>query len=306
MKILVTGGAGFIGSHVSDALIKKGYKVTVIDNLSRGHKENINKRANFYHLDITSSKLKEVFKKEKPDIVNHQAAMINVRESVKIPLKYEQNNILGLVNMLDNCQKFKVKKIINISSGGVIYGTPKKMPPREDYPFDPQSPYGITKVESEYWCKYYNYQFDLKYSSLRYANVYGPRQETIGGAGVIAIFAKLMLASKQPKIFGDGSIGRDYVYIDDVVNANLKCIKSGDNKAFNIGTGKITTVSQIFDVVKKVTNYQGMPKYEPKKPGELKLNYLNTNKAEKMLGWQAKVKLEEGIKKTVEYFKNNS
>ncbi len=303
MKVLVTGGAGFIGSHIVDRLIKKGHKVSIIDNLSRGHKENINKKANFYKLDINSNRVSDVFKKEKPDIVNHHAAMINVRESVDIPLVYEKNNILGLVNILTNCQKNKVKKIINVSSGGVVYGTPENMPPKEDYLFDPQSPYGITKVEGEYWCRYFHRQFDLDYTSLRYANVYGPRQETAGGAGVIAIFAKLMLKDKQPTIFGDGEIGRDYVYIDDVVDVNLRTLKKGNNEAFNVGTGKITTVNDIFEAVKKATQYKGCAKYVAEKPGELMLNYLDTKKAKKTLGWKTKVNLVDGVKKTVDYFK---
>lgn len=305
MKILVTGGAGFIASHIVDSYIKKGHKVSIVDNLSRGHKENINKKANFYKLDITSDKLKDVFKKEKPDLVNHHAAMINVRESVEMPVKYEKNNILGLVNVLDNASKYGVKKIINVSSGGVVYGTPEKMPPKEDYPFDPESPYGITKVEGEYWCRYYKKQFNIDYTSLRYANIYGPRQETAGGAGVIAIFAKLMLKNKKPTIFGDGTIGRDYVYIDDVVDINNKCLRKGNNEAFNVGTGKITTVKDIFDAVKAHTPYDGEPLYADEKPGELELNYLNSNKAKKMLGWEAKTKLSDGVKKTVEYFRES-
>lgn len=304
MKILITGGAGFIGSHIADRLIKNGHKVSIVDNLSRGHKENVNKDANFYKLDINSKKLSDVFKKEKPDVVSHQAAMINVRESVDIPLAYEKNNILGLVNVLENCRKYRTQKIINISSGGVVYGTPKNMPPREDYPFDPESPYGISKVEGEYWCRYYAKQFGIKYTSLRYANVYGPRQETAGGAGVIALFAKLMLKNKQPVIFGDGKIGRDYVYVDDVVDINIKCLKQGNNDAFNVGTGKITTVGEIFNEIKKITNYQGDAKYEAEKAGELKLNYLDVKKAYKKLSWKPKTDLSSGIRKTVEYFKH--
>jgi UDP-glucose 4-epimerase len=303
MNIIVTGGAGFIGSHIVDELIQKGHNVSIIDNLSRGNIKNVNKKANFYKLDINSKKINLVFKKEKPDVINHQAAMINVRESVDKPLEYEKNNTLGLVNILENCRKYKVKKIINISSGGVVYGTPKKMPPNESYPFDPQSPYGITKVEGEYWCQYYQKNFDITYTSLRYANVYGPRQETTGGAGVIAIFTKLMLKNKQPIIFGDGTIKRDYVYIDDVVKANIKCLNSGDNQSFNIGTGTTQTINQIFNIIKKYTHCTAHAKYIDRKIGELNINYLNVAKANKLLKWQAQTNINDGIKKTVDYYK---
>lgn len=305
MKVLVTGGAGFIGSHVADLFINKGHRVVIVDNLSRGKIGNVNKKAKFYKVDICNKELENVFKTFKPDIVNHQAAMINVRESVDIPLKYEKNNILGLVNILENCRKHSVKKIINISSGGVVYGDPKKLPPTEDVPFDPQSPYGITKVEGEYWVRYYRKQFGLNFTSLRYANVYGPRQSTVGGAGVIAIFAKSMLASKQPIIFGKGNIARDYVYISDVARANYNAANLAKNEAINIATGKYTTVKEIFDLVKKEISYAKEPKYEAEKPGEVKINYLDIKKAKKYLSWSPQIKLKDGIARTVEYFKEN-
>ena len=175
MKILVTGGAGFIGSHIVDRYIDLGHSVVVIDNLFRGKLNNLNKKAKFYNIDICSKDLDNIFIKEKPEIVNHHAAMINVRESVDCPIVYEKNNIIGLINVLENCRKHGVKKIINISSGGVVYGNPKTIPTPEDTPFAPESPYGITKSAGEYWVKYYQQQFGINYTNLRYANIYGPK-----------------------------------------------------------------------------------------------------------------------------------
>lgn len=304
MKILVTGGAGFIGSHIVDRYIKLGHEVVVVDNLFRGKKNNINPKAKFYQLDICSDKLKDIFAEEKPDIINHHAAMINVRESVECPILYEKNNIIGLINLLENCKNFKVKKIINVSSGGVVYGNPISKPTTEDEKFDPESPYGITKVAGEYWVEYYRKQYNINYTTLRYANIYGPRQSTQGGAGVIAIFATSMINNDSVNIFGDGQIARDYVYIDDVVDINEKVINHGDNQAYNVGTKNITTVNQIFEFVKKYTDYKGKPIYLPEKPGEVKINYLDNIKAKNELNWEPKTTINIGIKQTIEYFKN--
>lgn len=303
MKILVTGGAGFIGSNVVDNYIQMGHEVTIIDNLSRGKEENINPKAKFINMDITDPKLPEVFAEGEFNLVNHHAAMINVRESVDKPIEYENNNTLGLVNLLKNCANYKVKKIINVSSGGVVYGNPEKLPPKEDVAFNPLSPYALTKVCGEYWVNYYNNQFGLEYTNLRYANIYGPRQSTEGGAGVIAIFAKMMLKNEQPVIYGDGNIGRDYVYVSDIAQINALCIENGTNESFNVGTGRSTTVNEIFELVKKSTAYQDTAKHEDEKPGEVKDNYLDASRAKEILGWEPKVTLEEGIAKTVEYFK---
>lgn len=301
MKILVTGGAGFIASHVADNYIKNGHKVVIIDDLSRGKLANINKKAKFYKINICSKKLENIFRNFKPDIINHHAAKINVRESVEFPIDYEKNNIIGLINILENAKKYKTKKIINISSGGVVYGNPKKMPPNEKYSFNPLSPYALTKANGEYWVKYYYQQYGVKYTNLRYANIYGPRQSTQGGAGVIAIFSQLMKKNIKPTIFGDGSIGRDYLFIEDVVKINKIVLTKGHNESYNAGTGKITTVNEIFNILKNILNFKQKPIYTKEKPGEVKINYLDCKKANKDLKWIPKYKISEGITKSIEY-----
>src|SRR6056297_1143722 len=239
-KILVTGGAGFIGSHIVDKLISQNNKVVIIDNLSTGQKENINKKARFYKADITNKKIKEIFKKEKPDIVFHLAAQINVRKSIQNPLLDTKVNVLGSLNIFQAAKESNVKKIIFSSTGGAIYGKAKQIPTPETCQPKPQSPYGLSKLTTENYLKLYHKLFNINYTILRYSNVYGPRQNTLAEAGVIAIFTKQLLKNKTPVINGQGKQTRDYVYVKDVVSANILSIKKGDNKTFNIGTSKQT------------------------------------------------------------------
>jgi len=303
MRILLTGGAGFIGSNLTDELISKGHEVIVVDDLSSGKQKNLNPKARFYQMDLRDPRLSEVFEKHKPDIVNNHAAQISVTNSVSDPIKDAEINIIGLLNVLKNAKEYGAKKVISVSSGGVVYGEPP-LPAREDMPFDPLSPYGISKTTGEFYLRFYSKVHGLRYTIFRYSNVFGPRQDPHGEAGVIAIFSRLMLKGNQPKIFGTGEAQRDYVYVKDVVNANILAMEMGDQEAFNIGTGTPTSVNELFRKLMAATGYKGEAKYEPERPGELMKNYLDASKAKAILGWQPKYSLEDGLKETVEYFRN--
>ncbi len=315
MQILVTGGAGFIGSNLVDALVDEGHEVVVVDNLSSGKRENLNPAARFYELDICDPMLEEVFRKEKIDYVNHHAAQIDVRHSVADPVDDARANILGLLNLLENCRKYGVKGVVFASSGGVVYGEPTKLPAAEKFPKGPQSPYGVSKLTSEFYLAYYAGVMNLPYIALRYANVYGPRQDPHGEAGVVAIFGQKMLRGETPVIYGDGEQVRDYVYVGDVVRANLLALKrlqeggiscgSGgcaiNDFAYNIGTGEGTSVNRLFELLKEITGFTGEPEYGPERKGELRKIYLDVGKAKAELGWEPEVELREGLRRTVEY-----
>ncbi len=306
MKILVTGGAGFIASHIVDTYINLGHKVVVVDNLSSGKKEFVNKKAKFYKIDIRDrKKISKVFGEEKPEVINHHAAQISVRNSVEDPLNDAQINILGLLNLLEEGKKIGVKKIIFASSGGVVYGEAEKIPTPETYfPLRPLSPYGVTKLSSEYYLNFYWQTYKIPFFALRYSNVYGPRQNPHGEAGVVAIFSLKLLKGEIPTINGDGLQTRDYIFVGDVVRANAACLKSTKMGAFNIGTGIETNVVDIYENIKKIIGVKLKAKFGPSKSGEQKRSCLNTTFALKSLGWKAEVNLKEGLKRTVEYFKH--
>lgn len=303
MKILVTGGAGFIGSNLVDALIGKGHEVLVVDNLSTGRKENLNPKAKFIELDITDKKLSEVFDEEKSEVVFHVAAQIDVRKSVADPVWDAQQNILGSINLLENCKNFKVKKIIFSSTGGAIYGDTTDIPTAETHDKLPISPYGIGKLAVEKYLNYYHKIFNLPYITLRYANVYGPRQDSKGEAGVVAIFTGQALAGQNFVIHGDGKQTRDYVYVDDVVAANLKALDFDSVETFNIGTGKETDVNALAELINKNIDTTVEFSHGEAKPGEQERSCLNSSKAKAELNWEPKVDLAEGIKKTIEWFR---
>jgi len=305
-KILVTGGAGFVGSHIVDALIKKGFKVVIIDNLSTGKKKNINSKAKFYKLDIRSKKIRDVFKKEKFDYVFHLAAQMDVRKSVADPLYDADVNIIGSLNLIHNSAQCKVKKFVFTSSGGVVYGDTKHLPTTEKEDTNPISPYGVSKLSIEKYLFYFHKEFSLPYVCLRPANIYGPRQRSDGEAGVVAIFINKILKGEQPIINGDGKNTRDYVYVGDVVKANLLALKPRAHGAYNIGTGKETTVNQILDKIAGAFAQPVKKVRGPAKPGEQRRSCLDYNKIKKELGWQPKVDLDAGLKKTVEWMRIHS
>jgi len=304
MKYLITGGAGFIASHLADKLIKNGHKVVIIDDLSSGKKENLNKKAKFYKADICDKKIKEIFKKEKPEIVFHYAAQIDVRHSTENPIKDAKINILGSINILENCRENKVKKIIFSSTGGAIYGDANVIPTPETYLEFPLSPYGINKLTTEKHLNYFHKVFGIPFIALRFANVYGPRQNSKGEAGVVAIFCDKMLGGGQPVINGNGKQTRDFVYIDDVVKASILAQNSNKTGVFNIGTAKETDIKNIFRKIKALALANCEEIYGPKKPGEQKRSCLDFSKAEKTLNWRPEYALDEGLKKTINWFKN--
>ena len=306
MKFLVTGGAGFIGSHLVDRLIKGGHKVVVIDNLSTGKKENLNPKAKFYKIDICSYRISQIFKKEKPEVVFHYAAQIDVRKSVKDPVEDAKINILGTLNILENCKKYNIRKVIFASTGGAIYGDADIVPTPETYPELPLSPYGIAKLTIEKHLSYYYKVFGLPYVSLRLANVYGPRQNSKGEAGVVAIFCDKMLSKKQPIINGDGKQTRDFVFVDDVVEANISALKKDKVGIFNIGTARETDVNTLFKKLRELTDSKCAKIHGPTLPGEQKRSCLDYSEAKRELGWQPKYSLDKGLKKTVEWFRQKS
>ncbi|MCK4352418.1 GDP-mannose 4,6-dehydratase [candidate division WOR-3 bacterium] len=309
MKFLVTGGAGFIGSHLVDRLIRNGNQVSIIDNLSTGKETNINKNAKFYKLGIEETQVEEVFKKENPDCIFHLAAQSQVKKSIDEPILDATTNILGTLNLLALSLKYsaiggKIKKFVFASSGGVMYGNTLKPAVEEKTP-NPISPYGISKLTGEQYIKFYGTQYGLSYSILRYSNVYGPRQDPYGEAGVVSIFTNHMLKNEECILYGFGEPIRDYINVVDVVQANILAISSSNNQILNIGTGIPASVNQLFELMKIITGYSLKPIYQPLRKGELNKNFLNSNKAQKLLDWKPKVSLKDGIEQTINWFKKN-
>lgn len=306
-KVLVTGGAGFIGSHVVDRLITEGHSVVVVDNLSTGFRENLNPEATFYEEDIRNgAKMEEIFAAELPEYVNHHAAQMDVRKSVEDPLFDAENNILGSLNLIGLSTKYKVKKFIYISTGGAVYGEPTYLPVDEDHPINPECQYGISKHTVEHYLYLYELHYGLKSIILRYPNVYGPRQNPNGEAGVVAIFIGKMLRGEPPTIFGDGRQLRDYVYIDDIVEANLLAMNSQCTGIYNIGSGVGTSVNQIYNKLKRLLKFNGEPQFAPPRTGEISKIYLSSTKASMDLGWSCKVSIDDGLELTVEWFRTHN
>lgn len=303
MKILVTGGAGFIGSHIVDKLIEKGDDVVIVDNLSTGREENLNKKAKFYKETICSKKLYKIFKKEKFDAVIHQAAQTSVIFSEKNPGVNAKVNILGTINLLELCGKFSVGKFIYASSAAV-YGNPKYLPTDESHPQQPISNYGLSKYVSELYLKFYNSMYGLRCTSLRYSNVYGPRQNPYGEGGVIAIFSNKILNGEGPTIYGDGSQTRDFIYVEDVVDANILALEKNSCGEFNISTNKEISIREIYEKIKKILGKEIPAEYAREREGEILRSVLDNRKAIKELGWKPKISIEDGLRRTIDYIKN--
>ncbi len=302
MKILVTGGAGFIGSNVVDGFIQEGHQVTVVDNLSNGVETNINKKAQFIKADIRSVIMDTVFEKMQPDVLCHHAAQIDLRKSIVDPIFDADVNIMGSLNLLHACVKHQVRKVIFASTGGAIYGEQDYFPTDENHPVHPLSPYGVAKLTLEKYLYFYHKNNGIDYVVLRYANVYGPRQNPLGEAGVVALFTEKLLTGKESIINGDGTQTRDFIFIEDVVRANLQALDYPQTEIFNIGTGIETEINQLFNLLKEKTGSRKEAVHGPAVPGELKRCALSYTRAEKLLGWKPKYRLEEGITRTVEFF----
>jgi UDP-glucose 4-epimerase len=300
MNILITGGAGFIASHVADAYIADGHNVTIVDDLSGGYMENVNPKARFYELDIRSDKLEDVFQKEKIDVVNHLAAQMDVRKSVADPKFDASVNVIGGLNLFECARKNGVKKIIFSSTGGAIYGEQDYFPADEEHPVRPLSPYGITKLCTEKYLFYYKAVYNIDHVILRYANVYGPRQNPHGEAGVVAIFCSKILKNEKPLINGDGN----YTYVGDVVKANLLALKHNKSAIYNIGTGIESDVNKLFQIIRSHLDSNCPEQHAPAKAGEQQRSVISFKKIEKELGWRPAVQLEDGLRMTAEYFKN--
>ena len=303
MKIVVTGGAGFIASHIADAYINRGHEVCVIDDLSTGQKRNLNPSAKIYTVDIADPKAAKLIAEIKPDVLNHHAAQMDVRRSVADPTFDARINIIGFINLLEACKDAGVKRVIFSSSGGAVYGDREPIPATEEHETLPLSPYGVSKLTGELYLGYYHMAFGLPYVALRYANVYGPRQSTLGEAGVVAIFISQLLAGKSPVINGDGKQTRDYVFVGDVVRANVAALDANYTGAVNIGTGKETDVVTVCKLLREDVGSPVEAVHGPAKLGEQRRSCLETALARKVLGWKPEVGLKEGLAQTIAYYR---
>ena len=303
MKILVTGGAGFIGSHIVDAYLAAGHEVVVVDDLSTGKRENLNPAARFYPLDVQSPEIEDVLARERPEVLNHHAAQMDVRRSVADPLFDARVNILGLLNLLERGRMHGLRRVIFASSGGAIYGEQETFPAPETHPLWPVSPYGVSKLASERYLFFYSVQYGIPFVAFRYGNVYGPRQDPHGEAGVIAIFTEKFLRGQQAVINGDGRQGRDYVYVGDLVRANVAVLRSEYSGPLNLGTGRETDVNELFNQLRSVCKSDCPEKHGPAKPGEQRRSVIDPSLAERSLGWKATTPLKDGLEATVAYFR---
>lgn len=304
MKIIVTGGAGFIGSNIVDDLIKLGHDVVIVDNFASGRKENINSKAKVYNIDIRDKELWKVFDEERPEVVYHHAAQIKVPYSIENPIEDIDINIIGSVNILECCRKYNIKKVIYPSSAA-IFGQPRYLPIDEKHPLNMLSGYGVTKHTVEHYLYLYHELYGINYTIFRYANVYGPRQDASGEGGVIAIFCDSLISNKNPYIFGDGSQTRDFVYVKDVVRANILALDSLDNDIYNVATNEEVSIKQVLNLISSELNLEVSAEYGEERVGDIKNSYMTYEKINKISSWKPEYSIKDGIKETVKYYLNN-
>ena len=305
MKVLVTGGAGFIGSHIADRLLEAGHEVVVLDDLSTGHVEHLAAKARFYQMDLSSPWLDELFRIERPDAIAHQAAQASVRVSVDDPVFDATVNVVGTAALLQAGVRHGVRRFLFASTGGAIYGDTEAIPTPEDAPALPVSPYGAAKLAAEVYLRTFHALHGLSFAALRYANVYGPRQDPHGEAGVVAIFSQRLLAGAIARINGDGKQTRDFVYVRDVAEANLLALTSDAVGSFNVGTGVETDINRIFEIIKRLTGSSQPEEHAPPKAGEQRRSVVDAAKIARVMGWQPRTGLEEGLRQTVQYFRES-
>lgn len=312
MKILVTGGAGFIGSHLVDAYLDDGHEVCVVDDFSTGHETNLNPKAEVFRCDLAHGDLYRILETFKPEVVSHHAAQASVAVSVKDPVFDAKVNVQGTIRLLEASVKAGVRKVIFASSGGTVYGFADSLPVNETAPLRALSPYGITKIAGEHYLDFYSHEHGLDYTIFRYGNVYGPRQDPHGEAGVVAIFCERLLKGQEAVIFatekaGDPGCVRDYVYVGDIVRANVTALTHGDGERLNIGTGRETTT---LDIYRAIADALGMSDKEPEfgdpRPGDLLRITLDAGRAKERMGWEAEWRLEKGIEETADYYRKKS
>ena len=304
-KVLVTGGAGFIGSHLVNGLLDNDYAVAVVDDLSAGQLRNLDHRATFYHSPINDPRINQIIQREGPEILFHLAAQSSVRQSALDPVADANANVLGTISLLSAAAAEGVEKVVYASTGGAIYGNPDVIPCDEDTPVSPLTPYALSKYVSELYLKLFDQTYGLAYTILRYSNVYGPGQDPNGEAGVIAIFAGAMLRGRSPNIYGDGEQERDFVYVSDVVEANLAAMYRGDGRTYNIGTGEPVTINRIYSLLQECTDFHDEPVYLPPRSGEVKKIALDSARAGRELVWEPKVSLEEGLRHSTNYVRDS-
>jgi len=302
MRVLVTGGAGFIGSHVVDAHLDAGWDVVVVDNLSTGNRRNLNPRATFHNIDIRDPQLRDILARERPEVVNHHAAQSSVTVSITDPRLDADVNILGTLHLFDACRELGVRHIVYASTGGALYGNPERIPAGEDDPIRPLAPYGVSKYVGEHYLRVLAGR-GMTWAVLRYSNVYGPRQDPFGEAGVVAIFTRAMLEGRAPTIFGDGTQTRDFVYVGDVARANLLAATIGTSGVANIATGEETSVNEIHRALGELTGFAAPPVHAAPREGEVYRIALDIGRARQWLGWTPATPLAEGLRHTAEWFR---
>ena len=306
MRILVTGGAGFIGSHTVDALVAAGtHEVSVLDSLSSGKREQVNPAARFYEADLRNADaIVPILEREKPEVIYHLAAQMDVRRSVADPAFDAGINLVGFLNVMEAARRNGLRRVVFASTGGAIYGEQEQFPCDENHPRRPVSPYGVAKLATEAYLFFYKVQYEIDYVALRYANVYGPRQDPHGEAGVVAIFCGRMLGGMPSTIFGDGEQTRDYIFVGDVARANVAALGAKASDAFNIGTGVETSVNQLYRLLASAAGLKTPPSYAPARPGEQRRSVISPARAGQVLGWRPEVTLDDGLERTFKFFKD--